>query len=338
MPIPINSLAFATIAILAAGRVASADEASALPYEPRPVEISRAARYLTNEGAVRIVGYNDMQWIFEAWNALFRATHPEIAFQLVLKGTATAAPALTFGISAMAPMGAEFSALELESYRAMTGEEPLGFRVAHTSLNRAALSGPVKVFVHPTNPIGRVTMKQLAQIFAGGGADGALTHWGQIGLQGDWAERPIVPVTIGDEAPSGGGPFLVEHVFGGLRFVLDEFTHTGSLANVGRVEREPAAIGLATDNVLSAGVKLMAVGDELGEPVTLTEATLRAGTYPLDRHLLIYVRRGSRADPLVAEYLRMVLSREGQAIVAAAPPGYLPLNRRELAAERAKLE
>ena len=64
-----------------------------------------------------------------------------------------------------------------------------------------------------------------------------------------------------------------------------------------------------------------------------------AGTYPLDWPLYIYVRRspGRPIDPFVREYLRLVLSREGQQAVANTPQAYLPLNSGEVAAELAKL-
>jgi phosphate transport system substrate-binding protein len=86
---------------------------------------------------------------------------------------------------------------------------------------------------------------------------------------------------------------------------------------------------------------------------------ITAGTYPLDRHLLIYARQTPEGflDPFVREYLRMILSREGQRIIAETPPGgyensrplspqeiaaqsapgYLPLNAEEVAAELARL-
>jgi phosphate transport system substrate-binding protein len=70
--------------------------------------------------------------------------------------------------------------------------------------------------------------------------------------------------------------------------------------------------------------------------VALTEENLRAGAYPLDRFLLIYARQP--LDPLVREYLRFVLSPEGQGVIARGSLGYLPLNDAELAAERAKLD
>ena len=64
-----------------------------------------------------------------------------------------------------------------------------------------------------------------------------------------------------------------------------------------------------------------------------------AGDYAYDRFLYIYIRRtpGAPLDPFVREYLRLVLSREGQQAVAATPQAYLPLNPREAAAELAKL-
>ncbi len=67
---------------------------------------------------------------------------------------------------------------------------------------------------------------------------------------------------------------------------------------------------------------------------------MAGGKYPYDRYLLIYLRRVPDVpiDPFVKEYLRLVLSKEGQQAIAAAPPNYLPLNSRELREELAKLD
>jgi len=63
-----------------------------------------------------------------------------------------------------------------------------------------------------------------------------------------------------------------------------------------------------------------------------------SGNYPLDLSLLIYLRRvpGQSLDPL-ARIFAFILSKEGNTIAAAAP-GYLPLNAREVREELAKLE
>jgi phosphate transport system substrate-binding protein len=65
-----------------------------------------------------------------------------------------------------------------------------------------------------------------------------------------------------------------------------------------------------------------------------------SGNYPYDRYLYIYIRRapGEPLYPFVKEYLRLVLSRDGQQAIALALPEYLPLNVREIKEELAKIE
>lgn len=99
---------------------------------------------------------------------------------------------------------------------------------------------------------------------------------------------------------------------------------------------DPLAIGFTAVNRVTPGVKILAVAPRDGDPpVPLTEADIRTGRYPLDRYLLIYARQP--LDPFVREYLRLVLSREGQQAIAADSLGYLPLNPAEVAVEVRKL-
>ena len=72
------------------------------------------------------------------------------------------------------------------------------------------------------------------------------------------------------------------------------------------------------------------------QPVAPTAQSLMAGRYPLDRYLLIYAK--PPLSPFAREFLRLVLSREGQQAVADTPQGYLPLSSAEAARELAKLE
>ena len=102
------------------------------------------------------------------------------------------------------------------------------------------------------------------------------------------------------------------------------------------VAADPQAIGFAAAMRSVPGVKMLALARASGVPVEPTEDSIRAGTYPLDRFLLIYARLP--LEPWVREYLRFGLSREGQELIARGTLGYLPLNAAELAAERAKLQ
>ncbi len=308
-------------------------------YEPRPVAVPKGARYLLSNGSIAIIGYNDMDGIFANLNALFTAAHPGYKFTMLLKGTATAAPALTHGVSAFAPMGAEFSDLELAAYRSVVGAEPLQFRVAHCSLNPRARSGPVGIFVHKTNPIEKLTVEQVAQVFTTGGAAGDVSTWGQLGLKAEWANRPIHPYGIQEEAAAGLANVMLKKM-GGRPFTPQYDSFPQSVDVIKRVGEDPSGIGFASGNLLTPEVHLVAIADhEGGYYSRMTVADIVGGEYPFDRYLFIYVRRVSREplDPFVKEYLQLIFSLEGQQAIAAAAPGYLPLNAREVAEELAKL-
>lgn len=288
-------------------------------YEPGSVEISSAARYLTLDGAIAVVGYNDMAGMMEALDTRFGALHPGLKFALNLKGTRTGPPALARGESAFAPMGAEFSPEQLAEYRAIpgAGPAPVAFRIAHASVGDKALSGPLAIIVHRDNPLTTLTLAELAEIFSGR------------------ASRGLHPCGLRPELALGN--FLRERLALGENIGVGFKGFRQSAEVVRCVAADPLAIGFAAVNRVTPGVKVLAIAsDALAAPVALTADNIRAGRYPLDRFLLIYARQP--LDPFVREYLRFVLSREGQGLIAADALGYLPLNAAEAAAERAKLD
>lgn len=301
--------------ILAAARVAADPQLPA--YAPQPVTAPADATYRLAGGAIAVIGYNDMAPLLEVWSSRFSALHPGLRFALALKGTRTAPPALADGSSAFAPMGAEFSPEQLQAYRTATGgRDPVMFRVAHASLGHQALSGPLALIVHHDNPRETIALDEAAAIFAGHG------------------DRGLHPVGLA--ADRALGVFFRERLGLGARFGPGFRAFAQSSEVVHWVEHDPDAIGFAAVNRVTAGVKVLAVATRAGEaPVALNEENVSAGRYPLDRFLLIYAR--APLEPLAREYLRFVLSRDGQAVVAADPLGYLPLNAAELTAERSKL-
>jgi phosphate transport system substrate-binding protein len=305
-----------TLALASLARAVPVD--AALPrYEAPSLAPPRNAAYLAPDGAIALVGYNDMAEMLGALTAGFAARHPGFSFAPDLKGTRTAPPALAAGRSALAPMGAEFSPRELADYRAATGGEPLVVRVAHASLNPRALSGPLAIFVHRSNPLAALTMAEVAAIFTG--SDRA---------------RGLRPCGLNPDAALG--LFFRGRALGG-RPLAAEFTGFAQSADVVKhVGQDPRAIGFAAAMRSSAEVKILALAPrEGGAPVALTEESLIAGRYPLDRHLLIGARRP--LEPWVREFLGFVLSRDGQQLIAAGTLGYLPLSAGDAAAERAKL-
>ncbi len=293
-------------------------ESQELPaYEPRSVDVPHGASYVTPDGAVAVVGYNDMEQMLEALGRRFTALHPGIRFVNTLKGTRTAPPALARGESAFAPMGAEFSPSQLADYRVATGSEPQMFRVAHASLDPAALSGPLAVIVHHDNPLGSLTLDEVADIFSGR------------------TTRGLHPYGLMPETALGLCMRRLTMAGGTFGEGFKGFPQSRDVVQA--VAADPQAIGFTAAMRAMPGVKILALAPGPGlPPVALTDGTLRSGRYPLDRFLLIYARQPM--EPFVREYLSFVLSREGQEVIARGTLGYLPLNAAELATERAKLD
>lgn len=325
-----RSLALAlALAVNASAR--SADVDPALPhYEPATVEAIRGEAWLAPDGAIRIVGYNDMREMFDAFVARYAAVHPGSAFRLELTGTRAAPPALAANTSALAPMGAEFTPGQLAEYRRAThGQDPIEFRIAHASLDSSALSGPLAVFVHADNPVRSLTLAQLALAYTG-----KATHWRDLGAQGAWADRPIHLYALEPDTPLALS--FYGRVLGANRPAMPEAQFHQSHDLIDRIGADPLGIGFAAAMRATDKVHPLALAAKPGAtPVLPTEADVCAGRYPLDRWLLIYARLPLSA--FTREFLTLVLSREGQQAIADTPQRYLPLSAGEAARERAKL-
>lgn len=309
---------------------------SALPhFQPGPLQPPVGAPYQNADGVIRIIGYNDMQGMLVRINALFQRFHPAFRFELVLKGTRTAPGALARGTSLLAPMGAEFSDTELADYMKQTGTMPVMFRVAHDSLNPAALSAPLAIFVGAQNPLPRLNMEQLARVFMASPI--GVTTWGQLGLDGEWASRPIHLCGL---APSTALGRRMQHRLGDHPFPNGFAAFPQSRDAVACVAADPLAIGFAAMNRGVPGVRVVPLAEREGDaPSSGTREDIVANRYPLDRHLLIYLRTDARhkVDPVAREYLRLMLSYEGQQAIEHEGLGYLPLNARECAEELQRL-
>jgi phosphate transport system substrate-binding protein len=303
----------------------------ALPaYKPKPFDLPHEAGYVAANGAVVVVGYNDMREILNAMAATFSATHRRVRFRFDLPGTRYAPAALAEGRSAFAPMGALFTPSQLQDYQRITGSEPLVVRIAHASLDPRALSGPLAVFVHRDNPIPSITLAQVAKVFSG-----EVTHWRDLGLGGEWGGRSINAYGL---QPGTALAFeLQQAVMPNRNFGARVVGVPQSAEVADRIAVDPSAIGFAAAMRARPGVRVLAIAaNERAEPVPLTCESIVAGHYPLDRYLLIYLPRP--IPPVAREFVRFALSREGQQAVAASPQRYLPLSARDAAAELAKLE
>lgn len=310
------------------------------PYKPE--------QKITGPEILRSWGSNEMAGLMGAWEAAFMRYQPEVRFRDTLKGTETAQAALFSRVADLALMSRPILPLERHVMFRQEHHLPLEIMVATGSSDAADKSFALAILVNKDNPLSSLSIKQLDGIFgdqrtgawdekfiwhpeAARGADQNLRTWGQLGLKGEWAEKPIhvygYPVTI--YSPTSGPmlSFRKDVMQGGDIWNpdLQEIPEGEEIAEA--VSKDRYAIGYTCLCFKKDSLKPLAVVPATGStPVQLSKATVADRTYPLSRAIYIYIDRapGEPVDPRVKEFLTYVLSREGQETVARFG-GYLPL-------------
>jgi phosphate transport system substrate-binding protein len=282
-------------------------------------------------GNLSSVGSDTMNNLMTLWGEAFSRFYPNVKVQVEGKGSSTAPPALISGTAQLGPMSRQMKPTEVDQFEKKFGHKPLEIRTSFDAL---------AVYVHRDNPLDRLTLAQVDAAFSKTRKRGHpkdLTTWGDLGLTGDWASRPIS--LYGRNSASGTYGFFKEHVLqnGDYKDTVKE--QPGSASVVQGVTNDRYAMGYSGIGYKTSGVKALALADkESGSFSSGSYEDVVSGTYPLARFLYLYVNRapGKPLDPLVREFSKLVLSREGQEVVVK--DGYLPLTSQILGEERRKVE
>ena len=183
------------------------------------------------------------------------------------------------------------------------------------------------VYVHKDNPIEGLTLPQVDCIFSKTRKSGFqnITTWGQAGLTGDWAATPMS--LYGRNSASGTYAYFKEHALlkGDYKDTVKE--QPGSAAVVHGVAADRAGIGYSGIGYRTSEVRAIPLAKDGKSPlVEPTFANAMKGTYPLGRTLYVYVAKkpGEPMPKLIEEFLKFVLSRQGQEIVVKDGYGPLP--------------
>jgi phosphate transport system substrate-binding protein len=338
-------LAFVAAAVPAIAGPIAVDPA--LPaYQPRPVAVPKDAGYRLADGSVYIVGNDGMKEMLDQLNALFTKTHPGVRFTMNLEGSSTGIGGLTAGVSAFAPMGREAWPTDIGGFKEARGHLPTDIHVGYDGYVRGTgFKNPPGVYVNVKNPLAGLSMEQVTRVFTQGAPGGDVTHWRSLGVGGDWAQRQIH--VYGPRDDGGFGTSTRTALLGGRAFAVRYEPMPKFADAMKAVAADPYGIALGQwgdPGPLAPQVKQLPLATAKdGGFAHATPQEVQAGRYPMAPHLRFYIDRapGKPLDPLVKEYLRMVLSREGQAIIAGLAAGeepYLPLVAAEAARERAKLD
>lgn len=315
----------------------------ALPdYVPRPATPPPGAKYVLPDGTIRIVSANRGFGVaIEGFNALFARSHPGVRFQVDYNvgGNALNMAALAYGVTLVCPFARDVNDLERATYEHVVGGAPFQLNIAHGTLTSPRMTASMAIYVNKDNPIHRLTMDQVKRIFTTGTPGGDLSTWGQVGAIGSWAARPIH--AYGTPEPSGYGYFMLKTKWDDRRYVSGMETFDLAADIVKRVGQDPDGIGFAGQGFLTAETQLVALADHPQGPYLQgTEAEVASGAYPLDRYvgLALRLEPGKPLDPFAREYMRLILSKQGQEIVSAEADGFVPLNATQVAEQLAKLE
>jgi phosphate transport system substrate-binding protein len=350
---PGTALALGAILLaVAPARAAEPDLAPA--YQPsRPVT-----------GTIRSWGHGFLRPMMKLWEEGFQKYHPGVRFEDRLVTSAAAIAGLYTQRADLGVLAREITPPEVAAYEKMAGQKLTPVTVLTGSYGNQDKIMALGIFVNQDNPVSRLTFAQLDAIWGAEhkrGAPANIRTWGQLGATGEWSGQPIHPYSgLAFEAPAY---FFSQTVMKGsvlwneaLRQCENDEEEIPSFGDekvtpkitrhidayqkvVDAVGADRLGIGLAGAGYRNPRAKLVALAvDEDGSYVEATRENVADLSYPLARAVRFYINKGPAipADPNVLEFLRFILSREGQALVAREGD-FLPLPAAVVRAELTKL-
>ncbi|MGH8509127.1 MAG: PstS family phosphate ABC transporter substrate-binding protein [Gammaproteobacteria bacterium] len=301
----------ALMAVVTAGPIARAVDT----VDPNLKDYAKASGV---SGNLSSVGSDTLNNLMTLWAEEFKRFYPNVNIQIQGMGSSTAPPALTEGTSNLGPMSRAMKDVEIEAFEQKYGYKPTGVAVAIDAL---------AVYVHKDNPIQGLSIPQVDAVFSatrkcGHGED--VVNWGQLGLTGEWASRPLQ--LYGRNSVSGTYGYFKENALcqGDFKDTVNE--QPGSASVVQGVTKSLNGIGYSGIGYKTSGVKAVPLAKtEGGEFVPATSEDAVSGKYPLSRFLFVYVNKhpNKPLPPLEGEFFKMVLAKIGQNVVIK--DGYIPL-------------
>lgn len=312
-----KSKAISLAGVLIAALPVHAEESHIDPAVPNYETVSGVS------GNLNSIGSDTLNNLMTLWAEGFKKLYPNVNVQIEGKGTSTAPPALIEGTAQIGPMSRPMKAEEIDAF-----EKKFGYKPTEVSVAVDALA----VFAHKDNPIKGMSMKQIDSIFSStrkkGGAD--ITEWGQLGLDA-WKGRAIS--LFGRNSASGTYGFFQEHALQKGDYKPSVKEQPGSSAVVQGIGSDIYALGYSGIGYKTSGVRALPLAsEEGGEFFEASYTNALSGDYPMARFLSVAVNKkpGEPLDKLTLEFLKFVLSKEGQMVVEK--DGYYPMPA-ELAAE-----
>jgi phosphate transport system substrate-binding protein len=284
------------------------------------------------------------------YEAGFHRVRPDVRFVNDLYSTLTAVAGVYSSRAGLGLLGREIWPTEIQAYTSVRHHAPRVIEIATGSFDVPKATFALMIFVPQANPIASLSTTQLAQIFGASsqGGEASIRTWGDAGLTGEWADRPVH--LYGFEIENDKSQIFSKQVFtAGQRWscAFHEFTNSAAedagAAIIRAVASDPDAIGISNEHYATEAVRAVAIAVPNGTPIRPTRETVTAKTYPLTRSVYAVVdpndalARDNRAGTAVREFLYFMLSRQGAEAVREEG-NYLPLPADVAAAQRRVLD
>jgi phosphate transport system substrate-binding protein len=281
-------------------------------------------------GNLKSIGSDSLNNLMTLWAEGFRARYPNVQIEIEGKGSSTAPPALVAGTAQFGPMSRPMKGAEIDAFEKKFGFKPFPVRTAVDAL---------AVYVHKDNPVQCLTLQQVDAIFSKtrrGGLAQEIRTWGEVGVKGEWADKPIS--LYGRNSASGTyGYFKEVALFNGdYKDAVKE--QPGSSTVVQGVASDKFGIGYSGIGYKTADVRSVPIATKAGEKCFDANAeNAYAGDYPISRFLYVYINKNPNQplDPVRAEFVKFMLSRLGQE--ATVKDGYFPVTAEIVADDLRKL-
>lgn len=268
-------------------------------------------------GNISSVGSDTLANLMTLWAEEFKKLYPNVNVQIQAAGSSTAPPALTEGTSNFGPMSRKMKDGELAAFESKFGYKPTPIGVAIDAL---------AVYVNKDNPIEGLTIPQVDAMFSATrkcGYANDISTWGDAGLTGEWANRPVQ--LYGRNSVSGTYGYFKKNALckGDFKDSVNE--QPGSASVVQGITKSINGVGYSGIGYKTSGVKAVALAKEGTDFIDATPENASNGAYPLGRFLYVYVNKhpNKGLPPLEAEFIKMIMSKTGQLVVVK--DGYIPL-------------
>ena len=339
--------AIAVMIVLSTGCVYGQNLEAVPHYQPRQ----------TVSGTIRVWGHGSfkrdfMGRLMKYWEEGFRKYQPGIQIQNRMYGTASAIGALYTGAGDLAILGEEIHPAAAAAFERVMHYPPESVEIATGSLDVRNFDYAHVFFVHKDNPVSKLTLTQLDAIFGDEHRRGPqnIRTWGELALTGEWKDKPIHP--YGWRLDDDFALYLQDALLMGSHkwnCDLTEFAHInnpdGTVYDHGQrildaLAKDPLGIAVSNLRYIIPHVKPLALASREGAPYyEATKENLVERKYPLTRIIPAFFNRapGQPLDPKVKEFLRYLLSFEGQQDILR-DGNYLPLTPRSIRDQLKKLE